>query len=478
MKKVVLLAFLFVHISELSFSQKYTPKIETCPCLMKVDARLKVICGNLIVPENRQKPDKNSIKIPFVFARKPEQDSSKNITLFTTGGPGYTTIPVDDSVRFNSGYLDFGGFIYFNQRGSKNASPCLDCDGINEAVREAYRKNLPKDSLIAIAADKCRKKFEKQGIDLSSYTTMESAADIADLRKALKIDSLTLFGGSYSGGLMLTVARLFPEGISSIIIGSPLPTNVNYEEHALFNHNEALETLFAGIEADSSKRVLYPNLKQGFRDYFSQLDGVKFSMKYFDPIKNDSIDLIYSKNELLDAVFNRMNNSNFREVPQVILDLISGRHEKHIVGVMNAKFYGDNSISFGMRYSIYCSEQIAFSDIKLIKKQDEIVPWLAGYPFNSPTHEICACWNVKPVPVFMKTPVYSTIPVLISAGEFDPWTRPFYNQLIKRTMPNAQILTIKERAHMAGFGGRQFVEIFYRNPYQKLVSDMENVKVE
>ncbi|WP_379090891.1 alpha/beta hydrolase [Pedobacter sp. UC225_65] len=119
-------------------------------------------------------------------------------------------------------------------------------------------------------------------------------------------------------------------------------------------------------------------------------------------------------------------------------------------------------------------------DPVLIQKQEEILPWFKGYGFNNVNHPICDCWNVKPEDKSAKTPVYSDIPVLVSAGDADPWCRPFYNMLIKRTMPNSQLLLIHNRAHGSGFNinGVDYLEMFMRNPYQKIVSQSKDLKVE
>ena len=115
MRTVTLLLSLFL-LGEIALAQSYTPQIEQCPCLMKVDQRLKTVCGYLVVPENRKKPSGNRVKVPFLFARRPDQDSTKNIVLYTTGGPGYATIPVGDSLRYRADALSFGGYIFFDQR--------------------------------------------------------------------------------------------------------------------------------------------------------------------------------------------------------------------------------------------------------------------------------------------------------------------------------------------------------------------------
>lgn len=57
---------------------------------------------------------------------------------------------------------------------------------------KAYKENLSKDSVQLLAIKQCRKRLAARGIDLSTYNTIESAADINDLRLALQIDSLNL----------------------------------------------------------------------------------------------------------------------------------------------------------------------------------------------------------------------------------------------------------------------------------------------
>lgn len=480
MRHTVMALLILTGVCRQSLAQAYTPVIETHACLTKVHPSLITKCGYLVVPENRQKPGGRSVKIPFVYVRKPGQDSAKNVTLYTTGGPGYSTIANVDSIRPNSDFLQFGGFILFDQRGTKKAEPCLDCPEITSAIQQAYRKNLPKDSLELEAVKQCRKRLTAQGIDLSAYNTIESAADINDLRLALKIDSLTLLGISYSGGLMLTVARNHPEAVKSLILNSPLPGFVNYEEHALFNQNEALEQVFRNCETDSAHNPMYAHLKERFHQYFISITGKRFSLPYLEKGKQDTLHIEYGKQELLDAIIDRINTTQLKSVPFVIHELISGNHTVYIKEVLDDIFAGNKRLSHGMRYSVYCAEQIAYSDKALVKKQETIMPWFAGYAFNNVNHATCHCWKVKPGPAIAKTPVYSNVPALIAAGDADPWCRPFYNSLIKRTMPNSQLLIVHDNGHGVRLkvDGVDFVEMFLNNPYKKIISPTKNVVVE
>jgi pimeloyl-ACP methyl ester carboxylesterase len=461
---------LLLLIGYAAIAQGYVPKIEPCACMIKVDSALISKCGYLIVPENRQQPAGRTIKLPFVYLKKSASDSA--VTLFTTGGPGYSTIANYTEITAKSDYFQFGSFIIFDQRGSKKAVPCLTCPEITAAQIKGYKENLPVDSLQLEAVKQCRKRLVSQGIDLSSYNTIESAADINDLRKALQLGPLNLMGISYSGGLMLTVAKNHPECVKSLFLNSPLPAYTNYEDEGLLNINEAFDQVFDDCEADSADKSTYSNLRERFHQYFTGITGKTFSITYTIKGDSQSRQIHYTKNELLDALLNRLNRWQIREVPFVINEMVNGRHEPYVKEILDGIFKGDERLSHGMRYSIYCSEQIAYARKELIKKQELILPWLAGYKFNDPDHAICDCWKVKPEPATAKEPVYSTIPAFIAAGDVDPWCRPHYNRLIKRYMPNSQVLIVHDQGHLPSFfvNGVDYLKMFIQNPYKKLVA--------
>ena len=173
-------------------------------------------CAYLIVPENRNKPNGKTIKLPFIYVESKNPNKHKDPVLYTAGGPGASSL---GGVRFihQRQFFQDRDYIAFEQRGTWNALPRLDCFEVSDAIKEAYRKGLNKDSMILVGVKVCRKRLVAQGIDLSAYNTIENAADIEDLRRALNIDSINLIGISYSGGLMMTVMRNYPQHIRSVV---------------------------------------------------------------------------------------------------------------------------------------------------------------------------------------------------------------------------------------------------------------------
>ncbi|RZL08202.1 MAG: hypothetical protein EOO62_15760 [Hymenobacter sp.] len=183
---------------------------------------------------------------------------------------------------------------------------------------------------------------------------------------------------------------------------------------------------------------------------------------------------------MLDAIVSRLTSEQVQTVPEVIRDIVQGHHRQYVREQVDQAFAGDPALSLGMRYSTYCSEQLAYADPALEKQQARVVPWLAGYPVNNVTHATCRCWQVKPEARIAKLPVYSAVPVLLTAGDIDPWCRPFYNQLLQRTLPNCQRLLFHNRGHAPGYRaeGIDYAELFLAHPLQKLRSASKELLIE
>ncbi|MGN6395201.1 MAG: alpha/beta fold hydrolase [Mucilaginibacter sp.] len=457
---------------------EYTPKIEPCDCLFKNDS-LKTRCAYLVVPEKRNKPNGKTIKLPFIYVESSNPNKHKDPVLYTAGGPGASSLRGVRFINFRQ-FSKNRDYIAFEQRGVTYAQPCLSCDGISEAVKEAYRKNQPLNSVLLGAVKACRKKLVEEGNDLSAYNTTENAADIEDLRRALKIDSINLIGISYSGGLMLTVLRNYPQHIRSIVLDSALPGFVNYEEDALFSIDASFNKICSNCERDSAAKPQYSNLRQRFHRYFTDIGNKDFSLRYLEKGAKDSITIKYHRSELIDFLMNNLqDNRQLKNVPYYITQIIDGKQHDYMKTYFDGIFNSGKDNTLGMRYSMYCSEQIHYANQTLIDKQDEIFPYLAGYRFNDVDHPICSCWKVQPVSPVAKMPVYSNVPALLSTGDTDPYCPAFYNDLISHYMPNSQRVLFTDKTHGPALNTREgdvLIAEFIDNPYRKVKVDGVKIK--
>ena len=480
MKYLTSLTVIFILFQQASHAQqrKYTPKIEPCECAFKADTSLKTRCAYLIVPENRSKPNEKTIKLPFIYVESKNKNKHKDPVLYTAGGPGASSL---GGVRFihQREFIKDRDYIAFEQRGTYNAKPWLNCDEVPEAIKESYRKGLNRDSMLLQAIKTCRKRLVGEGIDLDAYNTIENAADIEDLRRALNIDSINLVGISYSGGLMMTVMRNFPQHIRSVVLDSALPGFVNYEEDAVFSINEAFDKIFSNCDRDSTDKTKYGNLRQRFHDYLNSIGNKNFYLTYKEKNKPDSIRIKYTRGELIDVLMNKLSsNRELKNVPYIMTQLMAGNQKNYMIAYFDGIF-GAGTSTAGMRFSMYCSEQINYADQKVIDRQNVMFPYFAGYRFNDVNHPICDCWKVKSVDPIAKTPVYSHLPVLLSSGDTDPYCRPYYNDLIHHYMPNSQRLLFTDKTHAPLLNTREGDELlaaFLAHPFSAIVADGKKVK--
>jgi len=203
--------------------------------------------GYLEVLENRNLTNGNTIKFPVYIFKSRNPNPKKDPIIYTVGGPGSTTMPSAPYMEYYK-YLDDRDFILMEQRGNYYAKPHLDCPELSQAK---YKSSLPDfdeaeyNALYAKATKACRDRLTKHGIDFDGYNTNEIAADINDLVKVLGINTYNLLTISYSTKIAQVLMRDYPEGIRSVVMESPLPLEVNYDEESVENLLETVDRLLA-----------------------------------------------------------------------------------------------------------------------------------------------------------------------------------------------------------------------------------------
>ena len=198
--------------------------------------------GYLEVQENRNLPNGRTIQIPIYIFKSRNPNPKPDPIIYTVGGPGSTTMPSAQYMNYYK-YLDDRDFILVEQRGNFYAKPHLDCPEWSEAL---YLSNLPdfdeskSESLFSNAVKDCRERLTQKGINLDAYNTNEIAADINDLVEVLKIAEYNLLTISYSTKIAQVLLRDYPERIRSVVMDSPLPLEVNYDEESVVNVLESI----------------------------------------------------------------------------------------------------------------------------------------------------------------------------------------------------------------------------------------------
>ncbi len=476
----LLLCCIAIIIGTVAHAQQmraYTPVIEPCACPVQVDSSFKTQCGYLVVPENRYKHNSKTVKLPFIVVKSNNPAKRKDPLLFTSGGPGGSSLGwVRGITRHN--VIQNRDCIAFEQRGTRYAIPNLWGPELDDAIREAYRKNLPKDSMVLAGVQRYKKALQAKGIDLSGYNTDETVEDIEDLLKTLQIDSVNLLGGSYSGGLMMAVLRRDSARVRSLLLDCPLPTFIPIDQDEPANFNEALKALSLHCAKDSANRERYGNLMEKFQAYFSSIGHQSFYIPYVEKGTTDTLHIRYTRNELLDVVENALqDHARLKEAPFIITELTRGHHYPYIKNLLDGVFNG--SAPSGMRISVYCADQTAYHEEAILQQLYQAYPYMEGYHINDVYKAICDCWQVPPIKASTKQPFYSAKPALLGSGEMDPACRPLYIDMIHHYLPNSQRILCISQPHMV-FGTKgisTIIEAFLDDPFKKISSTQKDIIV-
>jgi pimeloyl-ACP methyl ester carboxylesterase len=439
------------------------PGFERAACPVEVAPTEKIDCGVLTVPENRHKPGSRTIRLPVMIFRSRAATPATDPVLFVPGGPGGSAVAGRRSARGNI-LVDDRDFIVLEPRGSRLPQPALECprtNGLKGEIAAGRLRGQAARAALASAASECRAALTAAGIDLDGYRTEALADDIEDLRKALGYEKWNLLGLSYGTRVVLTVLRRHPSGVRSVVLDSVLPPDVNFDEVATTNLWRALNLAFDGCAVDRDCSAAFPDLRTNFAGLIKRADeeplplGVEAAGRATEVRGADIVGAVYA------ALHNR---ELIPQIPRIIGSAAAGDYTELTRLVTNNQ--GPSSMSWGLRYSVWCTDEAPFENPERMDAQVSPSLGLGGIDERTTSAGECRAWKVAPAPPIENEPVRSEVPALIFAGEFDPDTPPDWGRQLLVTMPNAVYVELRGGSHGAGFSpcGGEITRGFLRTP--------------
>ncbi|MCU0252404.1 MAG: alpha/beta hydrolase [Vicinamibacterales bacterium] len=447
------------------------PRYERAACPVEVAPGERIDCGVLVVPEHRGVAGTLAIRLPVVIFRSRSASPTPDPVLYMAGGPGNSTVDGRRSGK-ELPFLDDRDYILLEQRGARHAQPSLACPETNVLTAEISAGRLrgaAATSELAKAAGACRQRLTSAGVDLDGYTSAAAADDVEDLRKALGYDTWNLQGISYSTRLMLTVLRRHPAGVRSVILDSVLPPEVDFDEVSAANLQRALNAVFDACGVDRGCSKAYPGVRRAFVDLVAAADARPLALGVLDE-QGRAVEVRGS--QVVDAIYAALHDVQaIPRVPSIVADAAAGRYQALAALVKGNQ--GPSSFTWGLRYSVWCAEEMPFEDPARIAAQTSPDLGLGGINEGAASPEECRAWRVAPAAAEENTPVASDVPVLVFAGEFDPDTPPSWGRGLLETMPNARYVELLGRSHGAGFSacGGEIAQAFLRDPRGPLPVD-------
>jgi pimeloyl-ACP methyl ester carboxylesterase len=432
----------------------------TCPFSLHtgfVDGQ-NVLCGYLVVPEDRNDPYGANIRLAVATFRTPSATPAPDPIIFLQGGPGGRVIQ-DFAPLVMSHQLDLAAqfdnhdVILFDQRGTGYSKPSLQCPEYLD-VLHLTDQNLTPDQQVAqqdAALIQCHDRLAKSGRKLSAYTTYNDAADVHDLIEALHYTQVDLYGVSYGTRLALEVMRAFPQHIRSVVLDSTVPAQARLITSVPADLAHAYSVLFKGCAADASCNAKYPNLESVFYADIASLNARPATFQTQDPETNQTYTVLFTGNAFADLLFSTLYATRvIPALPAMIYHVQQG--DLRIPSLLYGPFFLDDSVSSGMYFSVECAEDLAFSTPQEVATAGQAFPQqIRAYELTGLEGEfpVCRAWHVPAVAQSESQPVASAIPTLVLEGEYDPITPPTNGALAAQSLSKSYQFLFPATGHGA-----------------------------
>lgn len=408
-------------------------------------------CGYVVVPERHSAPDGPTIRLPVAVRRATSATPRSDPLLLAQGGPGGDAFEVFTLLAPTTSMAAERDIVVFNQRGTPYAIPDLGCPETKEVLPETLAATEEEGQRIYDQAiDACYARLVGEGIDLSAYNSLENAADVPLIVRALGYDEYNFYGVSYGTLLGLHLMRNHPEGLRSVILDSVVAPDVNYISELPASEDRVLSEVFAACEADATCRGQYPDLEERFFALVRRYDENPITISLVDPETGEAHDTYVDGTALRSLLFQLLYVPRMSAIlPRIVADLEKG--DTRYIESMWPLLVFDQLVAEGMYYSVVCAED-GDIDVDAIPV-DTLRPEIAATARDDVQGYVdtCSRWQVARLPASVDDPVVSDIPTLLLSGRFDPVTPPEFARTAAAGLSNATVLVDPTGSHGVAF---------------------------
>lgn len=424
------------------------PVFEPSTCNFVYSYPASTECGYLIVPENRNKAGSPPIRIHVAIFKSTNPDPKPDPVIYVAGGGGVNQLASADFYLNAVGkeILKDRDFIMYNQRGSHLNEPSLVCPDLSNLYVTMAAQNLTNHEKADKRIEKrleCHNDLLNQGIDLTAYNTVETAADINDLRNVLGYEEINLYGTSSGTRTILTFMRNHPEGIRSVILDSVYPPQVNLYSTVALSVDRVFSLMFDECAANSECNQKYPNLEGTF---FQLVDNLNENPANINLSQGP---MMVSGDVFMEALYVSFYSA-------YDISLAPGRIEWAKQGVFTGMMPWFESLvsdsytfmAMGFEWSMMCNEEVPFESYELGRQLSADLPYqIADYFDSYYEFTLCKSWQSGQADTVENMAVSSDIPALILTGQYDNVTPPEWSRLAAETLSNHYLYEFPGLSH-------------------------------
>lgn len=415
------------------------PHVFTARDGTRIDAEL----GKFQVLENRNEPASRKITIAFVRFPSTSPHPGEPI-VYLAGGPGGSGISAAQGPRFSlfMKLRQVADVIALDQRGtglSNDLPPCHPAAPPAEAP--ATRAIFISYYRTEIA--KCFDDWKARGYDIDGYTTLESARDIEDMRRALGVRKLNLWGISYGTHLGLAMMKYYPGSVRRAVLagieGLDETVKMPADTDAYFARLQAV------IDSEPKAKAAYPDLAALMRRVHAKLDAAPAHVTLTPKGADKPVTVTFDGFAMqLLASGSNADPASMARLPQLYLALDKGIYAPAAQIVYN-QFYARPPVFQGMGEAMDIASGV--SPARLAEVERQARTGVLGDALNFPMPQIADIRPALDLGERFRAPFSSSIPTLFISGTLDGRTSPRAAKEIAARFSKGQRLIVENGGH-------------------------------
>ncbi len=423
---------------------RYEPYVFTARNGTKVDAEL----GKFEVPENRAHPGSRKITISFVRFKSTSPNPGEPI-VYLAGGPGGSGVGTAQGPRFPlfMALREVADVIALDQRGVNLSNSIPPCKPANRPTPDQAITRAAIVDYYRTALTTCFDEWVAKGVDIDGYTTRESAQDIEDLRRALGVEKVNLWGISYGSHLGLAMLKYHPKSVRRVVLagieGLDETVKMPSDTDAYFARVQAV------IDADPKAKAVYPDLAGLMRRVHEKLNATPAQATFTPSGASAPLTIMFDGFVVqLLASQSIADPSGVARAPLLYLALDKGDYTR-AGQLLYGQFFARPPVFFGMGEAMDLASGI--TKARLARVEQEARTSLLGDALNFPMPHVLGIRPGIDLGDGFRAPVKSDVPTLFISGTLDG-----------RTSPDAARETLKGFSH----GQQMIVENGGHNIYE------------
>lgn len=398
--------------------------------------------GRLTVPENRAVPGSNLIEVAYV--RLPGlAGASGPPTVYLQGGPGQTAV---SSVRDPQG-LDrwtalrqIGDVILMDQRGVGMSRPLLAYPWRGETPTNLFRSLEDAETHFVRQERAAAEHFRAEGFDLTGYTTPASADDLNDLRIALGLERVNLFGFSYGTHLALSVIRRHGEHVANAVLMGVEGPNHTYKLPSSMDTDFRKLALMAAADPEIARRI--PDLNALLERVLERLDREPMLVTVIDRATGEPIEIPIGGAGL--RFFLRLDIGDASDLPvfpRLLYSIDQG--DSRLLEWFARKRFGAGSN--GMSAVMDAASGATANRLARIRQEEGEGNF--GRVVNFPYPDVGEIWGAPDLGDDYRSPIVSPVRTLFLTGTLDFNSPPYQAEEVRWGFPNSSHIIVKNAGH-------------------------------